>query len=159
MMSKSLKVGLAVAFALSIGSTATATTLNLTTAGRSGPLTERSSFRAQPTQDRGFPAFVQITGNAAIHHAYNTTGNVLDNGSSNSFNHQITLSELATVVLENKSYYAFVLDINEPNNATDMYLSLDDTSCRPALPPISPFRIRCFWAQFVSTCLPATRLD
>ena len=117
-----------------VASTAFATTLNLTTANSSGFL--QGAFYSQGGSLSGtgiFPAFVQIGSNQThVSHAYNTTVNgVLDNGSSNIFNHQIQINQLNLVVAPNEvgtptQYYQFLLDINEAGNSSDIYLSLDD---------------------------------
>jgi len=109
---------------------AEASTINLTTAGSSGTLIG-GALVTQGAQLSGtgvFPAFVQIGGNNPIHSAYNTTVNgVLDNGSSNNFNHQIQVGNLVLVNVGGTNYYQFLLDINENNAANgDQYLSLDD---------------------------------
>jgi hypothetical protein len=73
-----------------------------------------------------FPAFVQVAGGGSptVHEAYNTgTNNVYDNGSSPTFNHAITLSQVGTDLTG--LYYEFFLDINESDNTADKYLSLD----------------------------------
>ena len=73
-----------------------------------------------------FPAFVQIAGNDAVHDAYNTTeNNTLDNGASDQFNHAILLSDVSIVTRSGVTYYMFILDLNESNNSSDRYLSLD----------------------------------
>jgi PEP-CTERM motif-containing protein len=71
---------------------------------------------------------VQITSNNLTEQAYNTTVNsVNDNGSSDTFNHEIRVSDLVTQVINGISYYKFELDINEASqNNTDAFLSLDD---------------------------------
>jgi hypothetical protein len=112
---------------------AQATTLDLTVAGTSGPLTGTVGGTAQFIQGAQlsgtgvFPAFVQITGNDPIHDAYNTTvNNTNDNGSSATFNHEIRIMDLPVFVFNGIAYYSFFLDINENNNAAlDQYLSLD----------------------------------
>jgi PEP-CTERM motif-containing protein len=111
---------------------AEATTINLTTAGSSGTLAGTTGGTAifnQGAQLSGtgrFPAFVQVTSNNAVAAAYNTTVNsVNDNGSSDEFNHEVLFSSLQVLNLGGTNYYSFFLDINESNNATDKYLSLD----------------------------------
>jgi hypothetical protein len=107
--------------------------IDLTTSGNTGSLTGTVGGVAQFIQGATlsgtgvFPAFVQITGNDPVHDAYNTTANnVLDNGSSATFNHEIRISDLPVFVLGGIPYYSFFLDINENNNAAlDQYLSLD----------------------------------
>jgi hypothetical protein len=72
-----------------------------------------------------FPAFVQIQHNGT-ESAYNTTANnVLNNGSSAQNNHEIQAGTIATATIGGKLYFRFELDVNENNNATDQYISLD----------------------------------
>jgi hypothetical protein len=114
---------------------AEATTLNLTVSGATGTLvgvapSGGTAVFIQGAQLSGtgvFPAFVQVTGNDAIKDAYNTTVNgVGDNGSSDSFNHEIQLSALPIFTFNGINYYSFFLDINENNNtALDQFLTLD----------------------------------
>jgi hypothetical protein len=105
-----------------------ASTLNLTTAGSSGTLDGALFTQGAQLSGTGvFPAFVQVAGNNPTKSAYNTTvNNVLDNGTSNNFNHQIQVGNLVLVNVGGVNYYQFLLDINEVNNADDKYLSLDD---------------------------------
>lgn len=113
-----------------------ATAYNLTTAG--AVANDAGVFYVQiDPQSTGtgvIDSFVEIapTGNAPTGQAYNTTVNgVFDNGSSDNFNHSITLGQVPVVVnpgggVAPGSYYQFLLDINENNNAAlDQYLSLD----------------------------------
>ena len=75
-----------------------------------------------------FPAFVQITG-GGVEDAYNTTTNgTNDNGASDNFNYALTKGDLAAAIVtyQGNTYYEFFLDINESNNSTDTYLSLDE---------------------------------
>jgi PEP-CTERM motif-containing protein len=113
-----------------LSSTAHASTLDLTTASASGFLDGAFFSQGGTLSGTGvFPAFVQINpgGSAETEAAYNTTvNNVGDNGSSDTFNHEITYSELVKVNIGGTDYYQFLLDINEANNTTDTYLSLDD---------------------------------
>jgi len=104
--------------------------LNLTTTGANGTI--NNAIFAQGAQLSGtgvFPAFVQVAGGGSplIHEAYNTTvNNVLDNGSSSTFNHEIKLSDVPIFTTGGVAYYSFFLDINESHSAAgDQYLSLD----------------------------------
>jgi hypothetical protein len=79
-----------------------------------------------------FPSFVQITnsgGPGGSKEGYNTTvNNVLNNGSADEHNFAIKVSDLPIFTDPNtgKQYYSFFLDINEANNDTDKFLSLDE---------------------------------
>jgi hypothetical protein len=122
---------LAVAMVLLFATTnAQADYLNLQTSGSNGTI--GGAIFSQGAQLSGtgvFPAFVQVAGGGSptVHAAYNTTvNNVLDNGSSSTFNHQILYSQLVTVSVNGQNYFEFFLDINESNNASDKYLSLDE---------------------------------
>jgi hypothetical protein len=124
---------LAVATVVALASAANAETLDLQHIGASGDLVGAVGGTALFEQGKTgsgtgiFPAFVQIAGNDPVHDAYNTTvNNVLDNGASSTFNHEIQLQDVATVTRSGVSYYLFVLDVNESNNSSDRYLSLDE---------------------------------
>jgi len=84
----------------------------------------------QPTGTGFIDSFVEIgqpggSPAKAIVEAYNTTvNNVWDNGSSNTFNHAISISNLATVTKNGIAYYQFNLDINQ--TADNPLLSLSD---------------------------------
>jgi PEP-CTERM motif len=111
-------------------SPAHAASLDLTSAGRSGFLDTAFFSEGGTLSGTGvFPAFVQVHpgGSAVTEAAYNTTANnVGDNGSSDTFNHSIQFQDLVLVNIGGTNYYQFLLDINEANNVTDQYLSLDD---------------------------------
>lgn len=106
--------------------------VDLTSAGSSGTINGAiyEQVDAQSTGTGTIESFVQImgTGNAIESHAYNTTeNNTLDNGSSDIFNHAITLNQVPVVDVNSTAYRQFLLDINENNNANlDQYLSLDE---------------------------------
>jgi hypothetical protein len=115
---------------------ASADILNLTFDDASGTLGGAYFVQIDP-QSTGtgvIDPFVQVTGsgNPTDTRAYNTTTNgVLDVGAADNFNHSITLSQVPIVVNPTGaapgSYYQFLLDINENNNAAqDQYLSLDE---------------------------------
>lgn len=104
---------------------------DLRTAGTSctinGAIYNEGDFQVLSSGTGTFPAFVQVTGNDAVKDAYNTTvNNVLDNGSSATFNHEIRLSDVTTVAVGSAAYYAFLLDINQNNNEVDKFLSLGE---------------------------------
>jgi hypothetical protein len=112
------------------------TTVNLLTVGTSGLINGAQYVQGNGGSGTGvFPAFVQISGSGAafdpafpnVRQGYNTTANnTFDNGSSATFNHEITFSQLPIFNFGGISYYSFLLDINENNNAIDRFLSLDD---------------------------------
>jgi len=106
---------------------ARAASIDLTTAGSTG--TSDGAIFRQGESGSGtgvFPAFVEIGGNDAIIDAYNTTVNgVGDNGSADTFNHEIQVSQLSQFFIGNVGYYSFFLDINEVNSAGASLLSLD----------------------------------
>jgi hypothetical protein len=126
----------ATVIALMCAPLAQAATIDLTTAGSSGTSDGATFIQGGTLSGTGvFPAFVQIGGNDPIHDAYNTTvNNVLDNGSSSTFNHEIQVSDLSIYYVGNVPYYSFFLDINESNGTggqgvdADKYLSLDALS-------------------------------
>jgi hypothetical protein len=75
-----------------------------------------------------FPAFVQITGSGQgnVKEGYNTTvNNVLNNGSADEHNFAVQAGDIPVVNIGGVDYFEFNLDINESNNDTDRYLSLD----------------------------------
>ena len=121
---------------LALCSSSHATFVNLMTVGSSGTINGAQFVQGNGGSGTGtFPAFVQISGSGAafdpanpnVRQGYNTTVNgTFDNGSSGTFNHEITFSQLPTISVGGALYYAFLLDINENNNATDRFLSLDD---------------------------------
>ena len=109
--------------------------IDLQTAGSSGSDGSVLFFEGPVGSGTGvFPSFVQVSGAGQLpangsESAYNTTVNgVLQNGSDDNHNHEITIADLATsiTVYNGVSYYTFYLDINENNNSIDQYLSLDD---------------------------------
>jgi len=104
--------------------------LNLTIAGSGGEINGATFIQGATLSGTGvFPAFVQIDGSGpgSVKEGYNTTvNNISNNGSSNTFNHEIRVSDLPILSVGGTSYYSFFLDINESNNASDKYLSLDE---------------------------------
>jgi hypothetical protein len=132
---------LAVAFALSlslIAAPAFATSIDLTTVNASGTINGAiyQQISPQPTGTGFVDSFVEIGQPGgkpalAITSAYNTTvDGVLDNGSSDQFNHSITLSDVGIVNFSGTDYREFLLDINEssgqPMGVADAFLSLDE---------------------------------
>jgi len=122
----------AVAGLLLLSTAAKASTLDLTTAGTTGNFGDGALYTEGGTLSGTgvFPAFVQVktTGTNLTEQGYNTTvNNVNDNGPSDTFNHEITVSDLQTVHIGTTDYYKFELDINEASqNNTDAFLSLDN---------------------------------
>jgi len=123
-------------FGLGIAARADAAYFDLTTAGSTATINGAIFTQGVELSGTGrFPAFVQVTGNDTVHDAYNTTvNNVLDNGGSNTFNHEILLSDVSEVNCGTQAApvvcYEFLLDINEDNAQSggvegDKYLSLD----------------------------------
>ena len=108
--------------------------IDLTSSGASGVINGAMFIQGATLSGTGiFPAFVQIRSNNSVEEAYNTKhNNVLDNGSSNTFNHEIRLSDVPTIGISGTNYYSFLLDINEANGSggqgtdADKYLSLDE---------------------------------
>ena len=129
-MKKSIQISCIGAGLLAFCSSSLGVTVNLLTVGTSGTIGGAQYVQGNGGSGTGvFPAFVQIGGNDPSHDAYNTTvNNVGDNGSSDTFNHEIRVSQLPTVTSGGVNYYAFLLDINENNNATDRFLSLDNVT-------------------------------
>ena len=108
-------------------SPAQAATIDLTTTGSSGTVNGAIFTQGNGGSGTGvFPAFEQCGTNDSTCQAYNTTvNNTLDNGPSDTFNHEITVAELALVTVGGTPYYAFLLDINEVDTDINRYLSLD----------------------------------
>ena len=134
-MKKSLVSVLSVGIISVFASQAQAVEIDLTTVDSSGSLTGTTGGVAlfqQGSDNAGtgiFPSFVQIEGSGAgnIKQGYNTTVNgVLNTASSDVHNHEITIGDLTTVNIGGTLYYQFFLDVNENNNSTDRYVSLDD---------------------------------
>lgn len=113
--------------------TASATYLDLTTQTTASGFMGNGFFIRTDAQSTGtgvIDSFVQLGGNQP-EQGFNTTVNGTagdnDNGSTNTFNHEIQLSNLGIVsnpytgVLS----YRFLLDVNESNNSSDRFISLD----------------------------------
>jgi len=67
---------------------------------------------------------LQQHGNNTYEAAYNTeAGTPLD--ADNSWNYNLLLSSLATVTVGGIDYYNFLLDLNEPDNGKDNYITLN----------------------------------
>ncbi len=70
-------------------------------------------------------SFVQLQARGS-EQGYNTTvNNVFDNKSSDQFNHELLLSAVPIVNILGVDYRQFLLDVNEPQNDNDKYVSLD----------------------------------
>jgi hypothetical protein len=106
---------------------ASAAIVDLTTAGSSGTVNGAifEQINPQATGTGVINSFVEIGGNTDVVHAYNTTvNNVLDNGSSDVFNHALLLTAVPIVNISGTDYRQFLLDINQ--TGADPLLSLDD---------------------------------
>ena len=92
-----------------------------------------------PTGTGNIDPFVQVTPQSGTTEgAYNTTYSLhslqedgpppetfLENGSSDNFNHEITLADVGQVTIGDTDYYQFILDINESAGDLNEYISLD----------------------------------
>ncbi|MFO7976514.1 MAG: PEP-CTERM sorting domain-containing protein [Candidatus Hydrogenedentota bacterium] len=109
--------------------TAGATMIDLTTAGGSGTIGGAIFEQIDPraTGTGLIDAFAQIgAANQAEVHGYNTTvDNVFNNGSTDNFNHSITVGNVPMMAIDDVNYYQFLLDINESGGG-NTYLSLDE---------------------------------
>lgn len=129
---RTLAVAVGVAL-VSIVPVAHAATLDLTTGQTDVPFAGALFTSGSSTANVGtgvFGTFVQVgtsSGHQDVTRGYNTTVNgVLDNGQSDNFNHAITFLDVSTVSAGGTRYRQFDLDINEANNASSRYLSVDD---------------------------------
>jgi hypothetical protein len=109
---------------------ATAATINLTTAGSTGSFTAGTDFFEQispsSTGTGVIESFVRIATNDNIVQGYNTDARPLqfDENSSPTFTHSLLLSDVPVVSLGGVDYYQFLLDINQ--TGTDPLLSLNE---------------------------------
>lgn len=109
---------------------AQATVLDLTTLGSSGVINGATFAQGsiQPAGSGVIDPFVRISTNDAQEAAYNTTvNNVLDNDSTDTWNHAITVGQVGFIdvgggILKMR----FILDINEPNADNKQLLNLDE---------------------------------
>jgi hypothetical protein len=122
------------AFALMFGAAPASTSaavINLTTAGTGGTI-NGAMFEQTNPQSTGtgtINTFSQqnAQGSATSSHAYNTTENdILDNKSSDNFNHSISLGAVPYVLRGNTIYREFLLDTNENSGGGEEFLSLDE---------------------------------
>jgi hypothetical protein len=126
-------LGLLAMLAQAAASRAAVTVLDLTAANVSGQVTvgdtifERTDI--QPTGTGVIDSFVRIqpTGNKDVGQGYNTDYRPLqfDENNSPQFTRSLPLSELSTTTINGKTYYRFLLDINEPNDKSAGLISLD----------------------------------
>jgi hypothetical protein len=105
--------------------------VDLRTAGSSGVINGAIYEQITPhsTGTGLIDSFVQQSpqGNGTTSHAFNTTvNNILDNKSSDNFNHSILLSDVHVVMRGGLPYRRFLLDINESNGNDDEFISLDE---------------------------------
>lgn len=114
---------------------ASATVVDLTTAGASGSINGAlfQQIDPQATGTGTINTFVrmQSPGNSTVEHAYNTTvNNVLNNTNDDPHNHEVLLSDIPAVNISGIDYLQFLLDIAEPNatrhNANNPLVSLDE---------------------------------
>jgi len=115
--------------ALGAAQTAEAVVLDLTGAITDGTINGAIFSRINQTGagTGNINAFVKIGGNTEMTEAYNTrVNNTLDNGSADNFNHELFLWQAPIVDISGTDYREFLLDINEPGEATARYLSLDE---------------------------------
>jgi hypothetical protein len=109
-----------------------ANVIDLRTTGSSG--TENGALFYQnvsaPTGTGSYDPFLRLQ-NSPIEEAFNTDyrdGGMapLDAKSDPNYTHSLQLGELQTVTQGGVDYYAFSLDIDEPNSGTFRYVSLDE---------------------------------
>jgi len=127
---KLLAASLSTGVAAILAASAPAAVINLTTAGSSGTINSAIYEQAGPqsTGTGQIDTFSQQGpgGSGTSSHAYNTTtNNILDNKSTDNFNHSITLSAVPIVVRGNTFYREFLLDTNESGGGDEL-LSLDE---------------------------------
>jgi PEP-CTERM motif len=123
------RVAIALAAAAALCWGAHADMLDLSTAGSSGSLNGAffQQINPQSTGTGVIQSFAQLNSNQDVEDAYNTTvNNTLDIGPSDVFNHQLLLSDVPLVIVGSTSYRRFLLDINEPKDGDDRFLSLDE---------------------------------
>jgi hypothetical protein len=124
-----LLVGISVAFSCNVAFAATI--VDLTILGSSGTI-NGALFEQVDSGSTGtgvIDSFSQQKpgGNATTSHAYNTTSdNILNNASTDNFNHSILLGDVSIVARGNKLYREFFLDINESGGNGGEFLSLDE---------------------------------
>jgi hypothetical protein len=73
------------------------------------------------------PTRIKASSSTLVKDAYNTTvNNVIFNGSTDTFNHALLLSQEPTVNTGGTTHRDFVRDINKPKSANDKLLSVSD---------------------------------
>ena len=113
--------------------TVTATALDLTAANTTGTVTTGDAiFSRNDDQTTGTGVLrpfvrLQSPGNSTTEQGYNTDYRKLqfDENTSPQFTRSMLISDLATFQIGDVEYYKFVLDINEPDGASEELLSLD----------------------------------
>ena len=114
---------------LSLGvSSAQAVVLDLTGATSEGFINSAlfSRLNKAGSGTGNIEAFVQVENNPT-EHAYNTTvNNVLDNKNSDQHNHELLLSAVPLVLVNNVLYREFLLDLAEPGDDNQQFISLDE---------------------------------
>jgi hypothetical protein len=123
--------GALLASGLAMSLSAYAAPVDLTTAGDSGVIggATYTQVDAQPTGTGFIDSFVEIGGaNKSVVQAYNTTVNgTFDNGSSPTFNHEITVGTIGFIETDAGLVMRFLLDINQTSNPQGASLfSLDE---------------------------------
>jgi len=73
------------------------------------------------------PNRIKAPGSTQVSDSYSTTvNNVIFNGSTDTFNHALLLSQVPTVNVSGTTRREFFRDINEPKSANDKFLSVSD---------------------------------
>jgi hypothetical protein len=124
---------LAAAALSSAGMAQAAVVLDLTAANTTGVATDGTAIfqrtNVQPTGTGVIDSFVRVQskGNSTTSQGYNTDYRKpqYDENNSPQFTRSVLISSLTAVTLNGGSYYQFLLDVNEPNNAASGLLSLD----------------------------------
>lgn len=122
-----IKLLVTVGVALAVAGLGHAATVDLTTAGTNGTVNGALFYQwdGQSTGTGTIQSFVEIGGNSDVTQAYNTTvNNVLNNGSSDQFNHALLLSAVPIVNINGVDYREFILDVNQ--TGADPLISLDE---------------------------------
>lgn len=122
-----LKATILVLGALAFAGVASATTVDLTTAGSDGEVNGALFLQwdGQSTGTGTINSFAEIGGNDTVVDGYNTTDNgTLDNGSSDQFNHELLLTDVPVVIIDGIEYREFILDVNQ--TGANPTLSLDE---------------------------------
>jgi hypothetical protein len=109
-----------------------ANVIDLRTTGASGGVNGAWFYQnwSQPAGNDTYDSFLRLQ-DRPMEEAFNTdyrhNGRApLDGVGSSSFNHAIRLGDLATVSKGGVDYYAFSLDLDEPDHGSGRYVSLDE---------------------------------